>query len=338
MSYVVAVVGATGLVGTEIISILEQRNFPVSELRPIASDLSVGLTVTFKGQQIKVLPLKPKVFDGVDFVLSSAGASVSKKIAPWAVKQGCVVIDNTSAFRMEPDVPLVVPEVNPEKAFEHKGIIANPNCSTIQLILALDVLKKNWGLKRVVVSTYQSVSGKGKDAIEELSKQTIALFSQAPFDVQSFPHQIAFNLIPKIDKFDEETGYTLEELKVVNESRKILGLPDLRITCTAVRVPIFSCHAESVNVETEKTFEIDDVRRAIDEADGMELTDQPMEDEFPMPVGAATTDPVYVGRIRRDFSVENGLNLWVVADNIRKGAALNAVQIAELLTDDKNAN
>lgn len=335
MSYVVAVVGATGLVGTEIISILEQRKFPISGLRPIASDESVGMTVTFRGQALKVLPLRPDIFDGVDFVLSSAGAAVSRKFAPWAVQRGCIVIDNTREFRMDPEVPLVVPEVNPKQAFQHKGIIANPNCSTIQLVMTLDVLRKTWGLKRVVVSTYQSVGGKGKNAIEELSRQTVALFNQTPFDILNFPHQIAFNLLPKIDKFDEKTGYTLEELKVVNESRKILAMPDLRITCTAVRVPIFSCHAESVNVETEKPFKLDDVRKAISDAAGMELTDQPLEDEYPMPITAAATDQVFVGRIRRDFSLENGLNLWIVADNIRKGAALNAVQIAELL---KNAS
>lgn len=335
--HVVAVVGATGLVGSEIISILEQRAFPVSELRPIASDESVGMTVNFKDKEIKVLPLRPDVFDNADIVLSSAGANVSKKFAPWAVERGCVVIDNTKAFRMDPKVPLVVPEVNPQEAFKHNGIIANPNCSTIQLVMVLNVIRKNWGLKRVVVSTYQSVSGKGKASIEELSKQTMALFNQVPFDILTFPHQIAFNLIPKIDKFDPENGYTREEIKVVNESRKILDMPELRITCTAVRVPVFSCHSESVNVETERPFKLEDVRQTIQASPGMELMDQPMEDEYPMPVTSADTDPVSVGRIRRDFSLENGLNLWVVADNIRKGAALNTVQIAELLKDANKA-
>ncbi len=329
--YVVAVVGATGLVGTEMISILEQRNFPVLELRPIASDESVGTIVGFRDEGLKVLPLRPGVFDNVDFVFSSAGAIVSRQFAPWAVERGAVVIDNTRAFRMDPEVPLVVPEVNPGEAFKHKGIIANPNCSTIQLVVVLDAINRHWGLERVVVSTYQSVSGKGKDAIEELSRQTIALFNQRPFDVMVFPHQIAFNLIPRIDEVDEATGYTREELKVINESRKIMGLSDLRITCTAVRVPTFACHGESVNIQTRKPFTPDEVRSVLSKAKGIELVDQVDQDEYPMPVTAATKDPVYVGRIRQDYSIQNGLNLWIVSDNIRKGAALNAVQIAELL-------
>ena len=328
--YKVAVVGATGLVGQEIIRILEQRRFPVEELRPIASDESVGLLTEFGGREWKVLPLNPDTLRGVDFVLSSAGATVSKRFVPWIKGKHTVVIDNTSAFRMDPDVPLVVPEVNPDQAFQHKGLIANPNCSTIQLVVVLNEIHKKWGLKRVVVSTYQSVSGKGKDAMEELSRQTMALFNQRPFDVVTFPHQIAFNLLPHIDSFMAD-GYTKEEVKVINETRKIMDLPDLKITCTAVRVPTFACHGETVNIETQSSFDLEQVRSVLNEADGVQVIDNPKDDEYPMPITAADTDPVYVGRIRRDNSVDNGLNLWIVADNIRKGAALNSVQIAELL-------
>ncbi len=327
---VVAVVGATGVVGREFLHVLEERRFPVSEVRLYASGRSAGESLVFRSREVVVQNLAQADFDGVDLVLSSPGASVSREFAPRAVAAGAVVVDNSSAFRMDPDVPLVVPEVNPEAARSHHGVIANPNCSTIQLVVVLWPIHRAFGLKRVVVSTYQAVSGAGRKAMEELMSQCVALLNQRPLRIERFPHQIAFNVLPQIDVFEED-GSTREEAKVVRESRKILGLPDLRIAATAVRVPVMNGHAESVNVETERPCPPEAVREVLSAAPGVVVHDDPAELAYPMPLLASGRDEVFVGRIRKDGSVENGVALWVCADNLRKGAALNAVQIAELL-------
>lgn len=327
---VVGVVGATGVVGREFLHVLEERRFPVSEVRLYASGRSAGESLVFRGREVVVQNLAQADFDGVDLVLSSAGASVSQEFAPRAVAAGAVVVDNSSAFRMDPDVPLVVPEVNPEAARSHHGVIANPNCSTIQLVVVLWPIHRAFGLKRVVVSTYQAVSGAGRKAMEELMSQCVALLNQRPLRIERFPHQIAFNVLPQIDVFEED-GSTREEAKVVRESRKILGLPDLRIAATAVRVPVMNGHAESVNVETERPCPPEAVREVLSAAPGVVVHDDPAELAYPMPLLASGRDEVFVGRIRKDGSVANGVALWVCADNLRKGAALNAVQIAELL-------
>lgn len=327
---VVAVVGATGVVGREFLQILEERQFPVSEVRLYASGRSAGEALLFRGREVVVQNLARADFEGVDLVLSSPGAAVSREFAPRAVAAGAVVVDNSSGFRMEPDVPLVVPEVNPEAVRRHRGIIANPNCSTIQLVVVLWPLHRAFGLRRVVVSTYQAVSGAGRKAMEELMSQCVALLNQRPVRIEKFPHQIAFNVLPHIDVFEED-GSTREEAKVVRESRKIMGLPDLRIVATAVRVPVMNGHSESVYVETERPCPPEAVREVLAAAPGVAVYDDPAEAAYPMPLLASGRDEVFVGRIRRDDSVENGVALWVCADNLRKGAALNAVQIAEVL-------
>lgn len=327
---VVAVVGATGLVGREFLQILEERQFPASEVRLYASGRSAGETLVFRGRDLIVQNLAHADFDGVDLVLSSPGAAVSREFAPKAVAAGAVVVDNSSAFRMEPDVPLVVPEVNPEAVRWHRGIIANPNCSTIQLVVVLWPIHQAFGLERVVVSTYQAVSGAGRKAMEELLSQCVALLNQRPLRIEKFPHQIAFNVLPHIDVFEED-GSTREEVKVVRESRKIMGLPNLRIVATAVRVPVMNGHSESVNIELARPATPEDVREVLSKAPGLVVHDDPSEAAYPMPLLASGRDEVFVGRIRRDPSVENGIALWISADNLRKGAALNAIQIAELL-------
>lgn len=327
---VVGVVGATGLVGREFLQVLEERRFPVSEVRLYASGRSAGESLVFRGREVVVQNLAQADFEGVDLVLSSPGASVSREFAPRAVAAGAVVVDNSSAFRMEPDVPLVVPEVNPDAVRSHRGILANPNCSTIQLVVVLWPIHRAFGLRRVVVSTYQAVSGAGRRAMEELMSQCVALLNQRPVRIEKFPHQIAFNVLPQIDAFEED-GSTREEAKVVRESRKIMGLPDLRIVATAVRVPVMNGHAESVNIETERPCPPEAVREVLSAAPGVAVQDDPAELAYPMPLLASGRDEVFVGRIRKDASVENGVALWSCADNLRKGAALNAVQIAELL-------
>lgn len=324
----VAVVGATGAVGREMVKILEERNFPVNSLKLFASGRSAGQTLEFQGESISVEVLKQGVFKGINIVLSSAGGEVSKNFVPDALKDGALVIDNTSAFRMDVDVPLVVPEVNGEDCKKHKGIIANPNCSTIQLVAVLKPIHINYILKRVIVSSYQAVSGKGKKGMDELSQQIISLFSHKPFDTKVFPHQIAFNCIPHIDEFLSD-GYTKEEMKVINETKKILSLPDLPITATTVRVSVFNCHSESVNIEVEKPIEPEDVKKILSSTEGIVVEDDPKNSIYPLPTYSSGKDNVFVGRIRKDFSIKNGINLWIVADNLRKGAALNAVQIAE---------
>ncbi len=328
--YIVAVVGATGAVGNEMISILEERNFPVEQLRLFASERSEGKTLDFHGNAIKVETLKEDVFDGIDIALFSAGGDRSKQFAPAAAEAGCVVIDNSSAWRMDPEVPLVVPEVNPQDLQWHKGIIANPNCSTIQMVLPLKPIHDDAKIKRVIVTTFQSVSGTGKNAMDELHEQTAAFLNFKDIKPSVYPHQIAFNCLPHIDSF-LENGYTKEEMKMINETRKILGDDSIRITATTVRVPVFKCHAESINIETEKKLSAIDVRALLSATDGILVYDAPDKNIYPLPIDVAGKDETYVGRIREDNSVENGLNIWVVADNLRKGAALNAVQIAEKL-------
>jgi len=332
-TYNVAVVGATGAVGEEIRKILEERLFPVDTLRLLASERSAGQRLEFRGRQTLVEVLDEDSFEDIDIALFSAGGSVSARYAQAAVDAGAVVIDNTSYFRMDDDVPLVVPEVNAERIAEHRGIIANPNCSTIQMVVALKPLYDAAGISRIVVSTYQSVSGAGRRAMEELGKQTAALFNSHEVECEQFPHQIAFNCIPHIDTF-LPNGYTKEEMKMVQETRKILDDPEIRITVTTVRVPVFCSHSESINVETRSKLSTADVRAILREAPGVLLQDDPASNDYPLAIEAAGKDATYVGRIREDDSVENGINLWVVADNLRKGAALNAVQIAEILIRD----
>ena len=333
--YNVAIVGATGAVGEQMREVLEERQFPVGELRLLASERSAGQFLPFQSKQIRVGILKEESFKDIDIGLFSAGGAVSAKFAPLAVDAGAVVVDNTSQFRMEPDVPLVVPEVNAQEIVHYKtrGIIANPNCSTIQMVVALKPIHDAARIKRIVVSTYQSVSGAGRMAMEELSQQVGALFNGRELKREKFPHQIAFNCIPHIDAF-LENGYTKEEMKMINETRKIFNEPALPITATTVRVPVFCSHSESVNVETEKKLSAAQAKALLRDAPGVMLTDVPEENIYPMAIDAVGKDATYVGRVREDHSIANGLNLWVVADNLRKGAALNAVQIAEILIRD----
>jgi len=326
----VAIMGATGVVGREMLKILEQRNFPVANLRLLASERSSGMKMTFNGENIPVEVLTHDSFKGVDIVLSSPGASVSKIFSPSAVKSGAVVVDNSSAFRMDKEVPLVVPEVNPHAIKKNKGIIANPNCSTIQMVVALKPLHDVFKLKRVVVSTYQSVSGAGKKGLQALEKEVRDIINGMDIGTPTLPQQIAFNLIPQIDVF-MENFYTKEEMKMVHETRKIMEIPDLKITATCVRVPVFIGHSESVNIETVKKCTRDQAVEVLSKAPGIKVVDDISKNEYPMPIMCAGWDDTFVGRIREDDSVECGLNMWVVSDNLRKGAALNAVQIAELL-------
>jgi aspartate-semialdehyde dehydrogenase len=328
--YVVAVVGATGAVGTEMVSILEERNFPVSDLRLYASEKSEGKKIEYKGDEITVHTLTKDSFDGVDIALFSAGASRSLEFAPVAAKAGAIVIDNSSAWRMDKDCPLVIPEVNPQHlANIPKGIIANPNCSTIQMLVALKPLHAAARIKRIVVTTFQSVSGTGKKAMDELLEQTVAMLNFKEPKVKVYPHQIAFNCLPHIDVF-LDNGYTKEEMKMVHETHKMLD-PNIKVTATTVRVPVFRCHSESVNIETESKLTANEARAILAAAPGVIVFDDPSKNLYPLALDVAGKDDTYVGRIREDESIENGLNLWIVSDNLRKGAALNAVQIAETL-------
>ncbi len=336
MSYKVAIVGASGNVGREMLNVLNERNFPVSEVVALASSRSAGKEVSFGDDNIKIQDLAKYNFKGVDIVLASAGSKVSEAFAPTAAKSDAVIIDNSSFFRMDKDVPLVVPEVNPEaiKGYTKKGIIANPNCSTIQMVVALKPLHDLAEIKRVVVSTYQSVSGAGKEAMDELFNQTRALYSAAanvPREV--FAKQISFNVIPQIDVFMDD-GFTKEEWKMRVETKKILG-KDIDVCATCVRVPVFVGHSEAVNVEFKKPITVAQARKALQKFEGVVVIDKPDPEEgFATPVEIAGDDPVYVSRIRKDDTVKNGLSMWVVADNLRKGAATNAVQIAEVLAKD----
>lgn len=325
---VIAIAGATGLVGSEMLIIAEERNVPCSEIRLLASKDSVGEVYKFRDSEVEVAELSARSFEGVDYALFGTSAELSAKFVPLAVEAGAVAIDNSSFFRMQDGIPLVVPEVNLHDVTERTKIIANPNCSTIQLVPVLQVIDQLAGLKHVVVSTYQSVSGAGKVALDELWSQTIAICNQQEMSKEAFQHQIAFNCIPQIDVILED-GYTKEEYKIMHESRKILGLPDLKITATAVRVPVFFGHAESVFVETERAVAPDAVVKALSARTGIVV--HAALDEYPMQIDIAGQDDIHVGRVRRDPSVPHGLSLWIVADNVRKGAALNAVQIMENL-------
>ncbi|MCL2473613.1 MAG: aspartate-semialdehyde dehydrogenase [Alphaproteobacteria bacterium] len=328
----VAVMGATGVVGKEMLNVLAERKFPVSEVVALASQKSAGKEISFGEKDIlTVKALDDYDFTGTDICLASAGGSVSEKFAPKAAKQGCVVIDNTSFFRMDPEIPLVVPEVNPDAIamYTKRNIIANPNCSTIQMLLALKPLHDIAVVKRVVVSTYQSVSGAGKDAMDELFAQTRSIFVNDPITKEVFKKQIAFNVIPQIDVFLKD-GSTKEEWKMVVETQKILD-PNIKVSATCVRVPVFICHSEAVSVEFEKPISAAEARKALMSAKGVSVVDRPEEGAFITAVECTGDDAVFVSRIRQDSSVENGLNMWIVSDNLRKGAALNAVQIAEIL-------
>lgn len=333
---IVAVVGATGLVGEEMIRVLDERKFPVKRLLPLASERSSGKTVEFNGQSIDVQTLSAKSFAGVDVALFSAGGQVSKDFCPVAAAAGAVAIDNSSTFRMDKDVPLVVPEVNPQAVAKMppRRIIANPNCSTIQLVLVLQPIHAAAKIKRVVVSTYQSVSGAGKEAVEELTAQTRALFAGEESDPKVFPHRIAFNCLPQIDDFQPD-GYTKEEHKMMKETCKIMGDESIQVSATTVRVPVFYGHSESVNIETSSPLSAETAREFLSLAPGVVVVDDPAERSYPLASDCAGRDEVFVGRIRNDPTVTHGLNCWIVSDNIRKGAATNAVQIAELLLQNK---
>jgi aspartate-semialdehyde dehydrogenase len=329
-TYNIAVMGATGAVGNCFLRILEERRFPVKNIRLLASERSKGKSLKFAGKTYPVEVLTHKSFEGIDIVLASAGASRSLEFLPSAVKAGAVCVDNSSAFRMDKRVPLVVPEVNPEKIKEHKGIIANPNCSTIQMVVALWPIHKAARIKRIVVTTFQSVSGAGQKKINELQEQSKAFLAGRPFKPVELPHQIAFNLIPQIDVF-LDNAYTKEEMKMVNETRKIMGDDSIRVNATCVRVPVFYAHSESVNIETERHITPAEAKSLLSKAPGVRVMDDPAKGIYPMPILGEGKDDTFVGRIRLDESIENGLSMWVVSDNIRKGAALNAIQIAELL-------
>ena len=328
----VAVVGATGAVGNMMIQVLEERSFPIRNLKLLASARSVGKKLKFHGQELAVEELREDSFNGVSLALFSAGGSISKEFAPIAAKAGCVVVDNSSAFRMDPKIPLIVPEVNPHAVDVSSGIIANPNCSTIQMVVALKPIYDRAGISRIVVTTFQAVSGTGKKAIDELQQQVKASNDGQQLSWSVYPHQIAFNCLPHIGAF-LDNGYTEEEMKMVNETRKIFGDYDIGVCATTVRVPVYYGHSESVNIQTRKPISVEQVRELLAAAPGVKLVDAPAEKIYPMPIECAGRDETLVGRIRQDPSVQNGLTMWVVADNIRKGAATNAVQIAELLVE-----
>ncbi|QHW30014.1 aspartate-semialdehyde dehydrogenase [Paenibacillus rhizovicinus] len=337
----VAVVGATGAVGEQIIGLLEKRDFPIAELKLLSSARSAGTKLMFKGKEYTVEEATPESFKGVEIALFSAGGDVSKALAPHAVEHGAVCIDNTNAYRMDPDTPLVVPEVNIDKVNEHKGIIANPNCSTIQLVAALKPLQERYGIARIIVSTYQAVSGAGSRAIDELLRQTREVLDGNEVDPDILPvgslpvkHQIAFNAIPQIDKF-QENGYTLEEMKMVRETKKILDDESIDVTATCVRIPVVYGHSESVYVEFKNDYELEDVKNLLADAPGVVLVDDPAGQRYPLATEAAGKPEVFVGRLRRDLGHARGLNLWIVSDNLLKGAAWNAVQIAEYIAIEK---
>ena len=328
--YHIAIAGATGAVGRKMLAILEERNFPVDDLKLLASTRSAGKFLEFKGEKIAVEELRQNSFVNMDIALFSAGAGISREFAPAAVKSNCVVIDNSSAYRMEKDIPLVVPEVNSDAIGDNPGIIANPNCSTIQMVMVLKPIHEKFKIKRVVVSTYQSVSGSGQKAIDELKNQTRDLFSGNEVKVNVYPHQIAFNCLPHIDKF-LDNGYTKEEMKMINETRKILGDDSVQVCPTTVRVPVFYSHSEALNIETEGPITGSAVKELLKPQSGISVVDDPLNNEYPLAIEGEDKNEVFVGRIRDDISCERAVNLWVVSDNLRKGAALNAVQIAELL-------
>jgi len=326
----IAVVGATGAVGIEILNVLERRNFPAASLRLLASSKSAGKILTFRGEKISVDALEPNSFEGIDVALFSAGAGISREFVPHAVRAGAVVVDNSSAFRMDPKVPLVVPEINAVDLNSHSGIIANPNCTTAIILMALHPLHLSFGLRRVIASSYQAVSGTGARAIKELRDQVEAISSGRTVLKEVYPHQIAFNLIPHVDSFLED-GYTREEMKIQNEGRRILHLPNFTASVTCVRVPVYRAHSVSVTAEFEKTVSLEEARRAITEAPGIQLVDDPSSATYPMPLDCSGEDDCRVGRLRLDCALPNSLTFWVCGDQLLKGAALNAVQIAERL-------
>ncbi|MDG5470341.1 aspartate-semialdehyde dehydrogenase [Jeotgalibacillus sp. ET6] len=336
--YHVAVVGATGAVGTQMLAILEQRQFPIEKLTLLSSARSAGQSLTFKGEEIIIQEAAPEKFSGVDIALFSAGGSVSKDLAPAAVKHGAIVIDNTSAFRMEEGVPLVVPEVNEADLAQHKGIIANPNCSTIQMVAALEPIRQALGLKKVVVSTYQAVSGAGINAIDEMKEQSRTILDGGEPEARILPvkgadrhYPIAFNAVPQIDNF-EENGFTFEEMKMINETKKIMHMPSLKVSATCVRLPVETGHSESVYIEVDESGKTAaDIQQLLKQAPGIVLQDSPDEQLYPMPSTAAGKLEVFVGRVRKDLDEDNGFHMWIVSDNLLKGAAWNSVQIAESL-------
>ncbi|RZB29659.1 MAG: aspartate-semialdehyde dehydrogenase [Desulfobacteraceae bacterium Eth-SRB1] len=330
----VAVAGATGAVGNQMITCLEERNFPVKSVKFLASSRSAGRRLRFRGDLVEVEELTENSFKDVDIALFSAGGDTSKKFAPFAAKDGCVVVDNSSAWRMDSEVPLVVPEVNPHAVaqYTNKGIIANPNCSTIQMVVPLNPIHKKCGIKRVVVSTYQAVSGTGKKAIDELFDQTRAMINFVDYKINVYPHRIAFNCLPHIDVF-LDNGYTKEEMKMVDETKKIMEDYTMGITATTVRVPVYFSHSESINIETREHISADEVKSLLENEPGIKVVDDPKKNIYPLAIDAAGQDLTFVGRIRDDESIPNGINMWVVADNIRKGAATNTVQIAEILAE-----
>ena len=333
--YNVCVLGATGMVGQEMIKVLEQRNFPVDRFLPLASERTAGQKVTFRGKEYTVEVATPDSFEGIQIGLFSAGAKVSAALAPEAVKKGCVVIDNTSHFRMDPEVPLVVPEVNGHALKNHRGIIANPNCSTAQMVLVLKPIYDAVGIERIVVSTYQSTSGWGKEAVKEMYEQTRTLLAdpEAKVEVKFLPKRIAFNVVPQIDQF-LDNGYTKEEMKMVNETKKILEDDSIKITATAVRVPVAIGHSESVNIQTKKKITAQQVRELISKFPTVKVMDDPGQGIYPTPIDCVGKDETLVGRIREDISISNGIEMWIVSDNLRRGAALNAVLIAERMIAD----
>ncbi|AYO31251.1 aspartate-semialdehyde dehydrogenase [Biomaibacter acetigenes] len=328
--YRVGVVGALGAVGTEMLKTLEQRDFPIEKIKPLDIPENEGKMIVFRGERVSVEVAREGAFKDLDIALFSAGEAASLKLSPVAAAEGCIVIDNSNAFRMNPAVPLVIPEVNPEDLKWHKKIIANPNCSTIQMLVALKPLHDHFTIRRIVVSTYQAVSGTGIPGMAELESQVRAYTEGKPLDVKVYPHQIAFNAIPHIDVF-MENGYSREEMKMVNETHKMLHDDSIAVCPTAVRIPVVRCHSEAINIETEKPISVEEAREILEKAPGVKVMDDLSKNLYPLAADLAGTDYVYVGRIRKDISVENGLNMWVVADNLRKGAALNAVQIAETL-------
>ncbi len=331
---VISVVGATGAVGGQMLKCLEERDFPIRELRLMAAPEDVGSSINFRGEEILVREYSDDFFRGCEIALFSAGGDASLELAPKAVKDGCIVVDNSSAFRMDSQVPLVVPEVNPSDTYSHQGIIANPNCSTIQMVVVLKPIYDLVGIKRIVVSTYQAVSGTGINAIGELHSQSLATLRREPVRAAVYPHQIAFNALPQIDVF-LDNFYTKEEMKMVLETKKILHDDNIRVSATAVRVPVFNSHSESVNIETNLKMTRQQAIEALSRAPGVVVEDDPATGSYPLPINATGHDDVFVGRIREDDTIDNGLNMWIVGDNLRKGAATNAVQIAELLLKGK---
>ena len=328
--YNVAVVGVTGAVGEEMLKILSQRDFPVSNLKALASERSEGKTLKFGSEEVKVERLTPSSFKEIEIALFSAGTSISREFSPIAVQAGAVVVDNSAAFRMDPHAPLIVPEVNPHAAKNHKGIIANPNCSTIQMVVAIYPIHKVSRITRIIVSTYQAVSGTGREAIEELRNQAHQWVRGDEVTREVYPYQIAFNLLPHIGEF-LPNGYTSEEMKMLNETRKIMEDDRIMVTATCVRVPVFSAHSEAVTIETEKRVSVEEAREILSRSPGIIVQDDPENNIYPLPLEAEEKDGVFVGRIREDESAERSLNLWIVSDNLRKGGALNTIQIAELL-------